>query len=180
MKTGRSVCSGRPVPFSAGKLGRRISGDRDHDRGRPNRDRSATGGRLHPTNDGTHSSSVRELHAGCAEHCPLAGCSSRDAPRLRAVCDLPWRCAAGTCRNLRRKPEALPRMPASRGVLQQLTSSFGKTSSLPFEPSLFSPSFRIPRLEWGGVPFYKTLSPGECSKTRSTSQTYVNKRLSTD
>jgi hypothetical protein len=34
----------------------------------------------------------------------------------------------------------------------QLTLSFGKTSSLPFEPSFFSPSFRIPRLEWGWGP----------------------------
>src|SRR5207249_6530435 len=87
-KTGRPSLLGAPRSVFLGLIiVLRFNGDRD--RGHPNRDRNASGGRLRPTSDGAHSSSVRVLRAIHDAHDPLAGCSSRDVPRLRGVCGPP-------------------------------------------------------------------------------------------
>src|SRR5215467_6184124 len=125
-----------PHPPVAGRLGMtgRLSRIRDgNDRDRPNRDRSASDGDLHPTNGGTRSSSARALRVTHGDDVPLACCTSRVARWLHAACSLPWRYDVGTySRGLHgQKRAALPRMQTIPRKPRRRATTFARTFSLP-------------------------------------------------
>ena len=126
-----------------------INGGRDRDR--PNHGRCASGGRLHPTNDGALSSSVPAPHAIHAVHGPPACCTSHDVRWLHAACDLPWRCVAGTYR--RHSGERMRAAPRRKPALLQARQWRAPPCRIPFSPeckaSCSPPS--IFRPDWNGV-----------------------------
>jgi len=79
---------------------RQLSGDRgrDHGRGHPNRDPSASDDRPHPTIYDFPSSSARALREGRGADVQPARSDSHGAQSLRAACDPLSQCAAGSRR----------------------------------------------------------------------------------
>jgi len=89
--------------------------------------------------------------------------------------DAPLAIPVVVCSRARRsgkKYQADKRRGSEHGLSEKLPLSHLNLHFLSILP--YSP------LGWGGAPFYKTPSPRECSKTRSTPQTPVNKCLSFD
>ena len=126
-----------------------INGGRDRDR--PNHGRCASGGRLHPTNDGALSSSVPAPHAIHAAHGPPACCTNHDARWLHAACGPPWRRVVGNRR--RHSGERMRAAPHRKPALLQARQWLALPCRIPFSPeckaSCSPPS--IFRPDWNGV-----------------------------